>query len=99
MPVKLIYWLSVPGNAEDNLEEQAASIARAVGQVLKKTRVEKGISKYRLARLAKLDERSITFVEEGTNIPTVENFARIALALSCRPSDLLREVEQSGDIE
>ena len=49
---------------------------------LNKLRLEAGLSQSKLARLANLDRKTVSDVENGRNIPQDVTFAKLAKALS-----------------
>ena len=68
--------------------------AEQVGQVIRRLRVEKGISQELLSGLAGLDRTHYSKIERGLRSPTIETLFKIANALDIKPSKIIEEIEQ-----
>lgn len=61
------------------------------GQRIKKYREDKGISKYRLAKLSGISEGAISLIESGKRKePTVDTLLKIARALDISAWELIK---------
>lgn len=58
-----------------------SDLGRAVGQVLKAERERQGMSIYRLAKLADVNEQAIRFIENGDRIARLDTASRISRGL------------------
>ncbi|MBN8207875.1 helix-turn-helix transcriptional regulator [Bacillus sp. NTK071] len=65
----------------------------AFGKVLKKIRLEMGLSQEKLALLCELDRTYIGLLERGQRKPTITTIFTIAENLDVKPSSLITEVE------
>jgi len=78
-------WYVLPMAMSNN--NQGSKIAKN----LRKIRQDKGISQYRLCKLADLSLNTVVTVESGANPnPTIETLTRIAKALNVGVDDLLK---------
>ena len=71
-------------------------VADAIAQ-LKGNREGQGLSMYRVAQLAGLDERTISKVEAGDQNPTLYTLLRIARAQGVTLSRLIAQAERSNE--
>ncbi len=69
-------------------------IAVAFGKAVKIKRVELGITQEALADTSGFSRRFLSGVEQGSKVASLKSVARLAQALSCRPSDLLLTAER-----
>lgn len=76
------------------LEDDSQKISELVSEELKARRVAKDVSLTKLAEMTGLNRQTITFMETGTNFPSIETFARIALALDLNPSSIWKAAEE-----
>lgn len=53
-----------------------------IGKTLKELRRNAGLTQYMLAEKVGLSEKHISKIEQGTNLPTLDNFLRIAEVLN-----------------
>ena len=65
----------------------------AFGQVLKKYRLEKGLSQERLALESGLDRTYISLLERGKRQPSIKTLFAISAHLKIRPSTLIEKTE------
>ncbi len=70
---------------------QSMKIEPAIGNNIKRLRLEKGISQDALARQVGITTRHIGRIERGTISATIGLLARIAQALECEIGDLVEE--------
>ena len=63
----------------------------ALGEAIRRVRLDKGISQERLALLGELDRSDVGRVERGDNNVALLTLMKIAAALDMHASDLLRE--------
>ena len=75
-------------------DETSKRWARAVGDAVRSRRGELQLSQERLGYAAKLDRTYISGVERGVKNPTIQTLRKLALALECRPSELLARAEE-----
>ena len=68
---------------------------RAFGEALREFRKRQGLSQAKLASDASLDRSYISLLERGIQSPTLVVLVQIATALSVRPSELIRRMEQN----
>jgi transcriptional regulator with XRE-family HTH domain len=69
---------------------QNSSLRQRFADNLRKMRIEKGLSQEALADLAGLHRTYIGSVERGERNISIDNIERLAKALGCRVTDLLK---------
>jgi ribosome-binding protein aMBF1 (putative translation factor) len=69
------------------------TISERFGQAVKAVREAQGISQEKLAELAEIDRTYVSMIERGKRHPTLEVASRIAIALSLRLSEIIRQAE------
>jgi transcriptional regulator with XRE-family HTH domain len=69
---------------------QNSSLRQRFADNLRKVRIEKGLSQEALADLAGLHRTYIGSVERGERNISIDNIERLAEALGCRVTDLLK---------
>ncbi len=69
---------------------QNSSLRQRFADNLRKARLEKGLSQEALADLAGLHRTYIGSVERGERNISIDNIERLAEALGCRATDLLK---------
>lgn len=69
-------------------------VAKAFGEVLRRSRREKGLSQEKLAEICGLDRSYVSLLERGVYQPTLTVFIKIAHALSVSAADMLEAVEK-----
>ena len=69
---------------------------RAVGAVICRLRMEKGLTQDVLSGLAAISRSGLEQIERGTRRPTLETVFRLAYALCISPSALVAEIEKSN---
>lgn len=69
---------------------QNSSLRQRFADNLRKVRIEKGLSQEALADLAGLHRTYIGSVERGERNISIDNIERLAKALDCRVTDLLK---------
>ena len=67
---------------------------KAVGEVIRKARKEKGLSQDVLSGFAGIARTHLTMIENGDKQPNFETIWRIAVALNMKPSELVARIEQ-----
>lgn len=75
-------------NLSKNRQDPALT---ALGEAIRRVRLDKGISQERLALLGELDRSYVGRVERGDNNVALLTLMKIAAALDMHASDLLRE--------
>lgn len=65
------------------------------GNILRKLRKSNGFSQEKLALEANLDRTYISLLERGQRMPTLETIFKISVALKIKPSELIKELEES----
>jgi len=68
---------------------------RALGEAVRKRRLELGVSQEELSFRSDLDRTYISGVERGVRNPTVKSLWKISVALETQPSALLLTAEDS----
>lgn len=68
------------------------------GGRLRELRVERGLSQYALADLCGSNKPFISELERGVKVPSLTMILRLAKALDCRPSDLIRIFDRRPDV-
>lgn len=64
-----------------------------VGQVIQAVREQKGLSQEVVSGFADIGRTHLSAIERGTRKPTLETFFRLADALSIKPSELMKKIE------
>jgi XRE family transcriptional regulator, regulator of sulfur utilization len=70
-------------------------LAAAFGAAVRALRQEKGIAQEVLALAAEVDRSYLGRVERGEKQPSLDMVFRIAVALECKPADLVEMVSTS----
>lgn len=65
----------------------------AVGTVIRRLRLEKGMSQELLSGLAGIARTHLSMIETGQKQPNFETVWKLALALDLRPSELVAQIE------
>lgn len=63
------------------------------GNVLKRARIEAGLSQEELAHQAGVDRTFVSRLERGIRQPTITTLIGLAVALGCSATDLVHEAE------
>lgn len=71
-------------------------ISVAFGKVLRRLRMEKGMSQETLGELANLQRKYISLLERADYQPKLETVFRLAKALDYQPSNLIALVEEEA---
>lgn len=66
----------------------------AVGRVIRRIRLRRGLSQEVVSGLAGIARTHLTMIENGSKQANLETVWKIALALDLRPSELIRQVEE-----
>ena len=74
-------------------EDISLEISVAFGRVLRRLRLERGLSQETVGELANLQRKYISLLERADYQPKLETVFRLAAALDCSPSDLIALVE------
>ena len=72
---------------------RASDVQTAFGEVLRETRVSRGISQEQLALDADVDRSFVSQIERGVRQPTLTTIFKLASALGIRPSILVSGTE------
>ena len=64
------------------------------GAVVRRHRLERGLSQERLAEAAGLSQRYLSVLERGENSPTLNVIVRLAAALDVSPAELLDAISR-----
>lgn len=67
----------------------------AIGDVLRKLRKDGKISQELVAHLCGLERKTITSLETNVHLPKLETFAKYAVAINMKPSELMKEIEEN----
>ncbi len=76
-------------------EDDASTLLRAFGSAVRARRQALGLSQEELAARADLHRTYVGDIERGRRNVSLNNIRKLAVALGCSPSDLLREAEAS----
>lgn len=76
------------------LDRHAESYVRLVMGRLRDARLAKGMSKNRLATLAGIDPKTVSFIEKGERSPTLHTLAKVARALGLSLGEVVSAVER-----
>ncbi|MBO5262282.1 MAG: helix-turn-helix transcriptional regulator [Clostridia bacterium] len=68
-----------------------------VGRVIQNLREQKRLSQEVVSGFADIGRTHLSAIERGARKPTLETFFRIADALSIKPSDLMKKIEDEID--
>ena len=71
-------------------------ISVAFGRVLRRLRLERGLSQETVGELANLQRKYISLLERADYQPKLETVFRLAEALGCSPSNLIAMVEEEA---
>ncbi|MDP2153850.1 MAG: helix-turn-helix transcriptional regulator [Methylotenera sp.] len=71
-------------------------ISVAFGRVLRRLRLERGLSQETVGELANLQRKYISLLERADYQPKLETVFRLAGALGCSPSSLIALVEEEA---
>ena len=63
--------------------------------MLKEYRERKGISQEKLEALTNLDRKTIFRIENDVNMPLLDTFAKMAIALNLSDAEIVKEVKKS----
>lgn len=74
-------------------QDRASHINALLSKRLAQERVERGISKKKLATLAGMDRSTVAFIEDPEENPTIYNLLRYCLALKIDLGSLLSEIQ------
>lgn len=66
----------------------------AVGNTIKRIRIEKGLSQEVLSGLADIGRSHLAMIETGRKNANLETIWKISEALEMKPSDFIRQVEE-----
>lgn len=69
-------------------------VVKRFGEVLRDLRKQRGLSQEKLAELANLHDRHISFIERGLRKPSIVIVFQLAKALNIEASELIRMVEK-----
>jgi transcriptional regulator with XRE-family HTH domain len=72
-------------------QSDADGLLVALGASIRAARAGRGLSQEALADAAKIDRSHMGKIERGERNVTLLNLARVATALGCHPSELLRQ--------
>ena len=67
---------------------------QAVGRVIRRCRIQKGMSQEVLSGFAAIARSHLSMIESGSKQPNFETIWRIADALDMKPSELVAEIEK-----
>ena len=68
--------------------------SQTTGAVIRKLRIQKGMTQDLLSGLAGIARTHLTMIENGTKQPNFETIWKIASALEMKPSELVAEIEK-----
>lgn len=71
----------------------------AFGKTLRIRRKEAKLTQEQLALEAEVQRNYVSLIERGINQPTITIIFKLAKALQCKPSDLVRDVENLVNTE
>lgn len=71
-------------------------IASSFGAILRKARIDAGLSQQDLAEDSKLNRTFISMLELGKRQPTITTLIQIARVLDIKPSEMLRQWEKDN---
>jgi len=77
-------------------EDLLLEISVAFGRVLRRLRLEQGLSQETVGELANLQRKYISLLERADYQPKLETIFRLAEALRCSPSSLIAMVEEEA---
>ena len=67
---------------------------KAVGRVIRKHRIKKGLSQEALSGFAPIARSHLSMIETGSKQANFETIWRLAEALDMKPSELVAEIEE-----
>ena len=74
------------------MAKDSAKLQRRFGKNIRDRRRDKGLSQERLAELADVHWTYVGKVERGQINVSLQNIARFAIGLKCKPDDLMRDI-------
>lgn len=72
---------------------------KLIGNTIKQLRKEKGLTQDVLSGLAGIARSHLAMIENGSKKANLETLCKIASALNMRPSDLIKQAEDSSKHE
>ena len=63
--------------------------------MLKEYRIKKNISQEKLEELTNLDRKTIFRIENNINMPLLDTFAKMVIALDLSDEEIIKEVKES----
>lgn len=71
----------------------SVDLEKNIAQILRRSREARGLSKNKLAEMAGLNQRAITYIETQRSSPSIRTLAAVASALEMSLSELFLEAE------
>lgn len=71
----------------------------AVGETIRKARIEKGLSQEVLSGFAGIARSHLAMIESGSKKPNFETIWKIAYALNMEPNELVRLIENTTEVK
>lgn len=72
----------------------SVEVELAFGKVLRRRRVEAGLTQERLAHEAELQRNYVSLMERGIHQPTITTLIKLAIPLGCTAAEIVDEVER-----
>ena len=79
--------------------KQKITTTEAFGIVLRRQRIERGLSQEALALEAGIQRNHVSLIELGKNQPTVTTIFKLASALSIKPANLVQLADEEARIK
>lgn len=80
----------------DSVTSQTNAFVKAMAEILRLAREEKGFSRNELATRSGLSQPYIGYIERAARCPTIETLMRISLALEIPLHQLIRRGEEAS---
>jgi transcriptional regulator with XRE-family HTH domain len=74
--------------------DKTQALCHAMAEILLERRLAAELTLTRMAELSGLTRQMVAFVEKGTRVPSLDTLAKLSIALSSPPSELLQEAEK-----
>lgn len=75
---------------------EAQTFSDAVVEILKKERIRRGISQYKIAQACDISKSALSYIEKHERRPTLQTLSIIADYLGVKLSDIIKQAENEA---